>query len=53
MLMGQSLIDLVTDFPHIESVTVCSSALAIPFYIKNDFTSYFGDNNLIKKLQKK
>lgn len=50
LLMKHSLIDLVTDFPHIRSVIVCSSALAIPFYVKNDFTPYFGDNNLIKTL---
>jgi len=50
VLIKHSLIDLVADFPHIKSVIVCSSALAIPFYIKNDFRPYFGDNNLIKSI---
>lgn len=53
MLMKQSLLDLVTDFSFIESVNVCSTAEAIPFYIKNDFIPYFGDNNLMKILRKK
>lgn len=52
MLMKQSLIDLITDFPFIESVSVCSTTDAIPFYRKNDFMPYFGDNNLMKKLRK-
>lgn len=53
MLMKQSLFDLVNDFPYIESVSVCSSSFAIPFYIKNGFKPYFGDNNLIKTLIKR
>lgn len=53
MLMKQSLLDLITDFPFIENVNVCSTTDAIPFYRKNNFTPYFGDNNLTKILQKK
>ena len=52
MLMSQSLADLVNDFPHIESVSVCSTASAIRFYIKNDFKPFCGDNNLVRTLQK-
>lgn len=43
MLMKQSLLDLITDFPFIESVNVCSTADAILLYRKNDFMPYFGD----------
>lgn len=53
MLMKQSLLDLITDFPYIESVNVCSTASAIRFYRKNDFMPYFGDNNLMKIVRKK
>lgn len=53
MLMRQSLCYLVNDFPHIKKVIVCSTASATPFYEKNQFVPYFGDNNLEKTLQKK
>lgn len=53
ILLKQSLTDLVKDFPHIKEVIVCSTAYAIPFYIKNDFKPYLGDNNLIKTLERK
>ncbi len=53
MLMKQSLFDLIADFPYLENVSVCSTTDAIPFYRKNDFMPYFGDNNLMKILQKK
>lgn len=52
MLMKHSLLDLIADFPFIESVSVCSTAEAIPFYRKNAFMAYFGDNNLMKNLRK-
>lgn len=52
MLMKHSLLDLIADFPFIESVSVCSTTEAIPFYRKNDFMPYFGDNNLMKNLRK-
>lgn len=52
VLIKQSLLDIITDFPFIESVNVCSTADAIAFYRKNDFMPYFGDNNLMKILRK-
>lgn len=51
-LMNQSLLDLTTDFPFIGSINVCSTTNAIPFYRKNDFIPYFGDNNLMRILRK-
>lgn len=50
-LLKESLTDLISDYPDKKNITVCSSPRAISFYIKNDFTPYFGDNNLKKELK--
>lgn len=53
VLLQQSLYDLITDFSQVKSIIVCSTSFGISFYEKNGFIPYFGDNNLMKILQKK
>lgn len=53
ILLETSLSDIVTDFPYLEKMIVTSTSDAIPFYLANDFTPYFGDNNLERKLARK
>ena len=53
ILLETSLCDIIADFPLLEKIIVTSTPSAIPFYIKNGFTPYFGDNNLERKLVRK
>lgn len=53
ILMNETLKDILSDFPHLKRITVCSLPWSIPFYEYNDFTVYLGDNCLEKILVKK
>lgn len=50
ILLRVALEDVTLDFSHIKSVNVCSTIEAIPFYERNDFIPFFGDNNLVRML---
>lgn len=50
LLLRESIIDILKDYPKLKAINVCSTAEAIPFYQKNSFTPYFGENNLTRKI---
>lgn len=51
ILLRIALEDVTQDFSHIKSVNVCSTIEAIPFYERNSFIPFFGDNNLVRMLR--
>ena len=49
LLLNVSLADIMQDFSCIETMQVCSTSDAIPFYTANEFYPFLGDNNLERK----